>query len=747
MSQPPIPEPPPVLTGATHPFLLGRNAGQPGTVLAGDPPTEQVPADALADIETALRENVERFRQLADALPGMLWLTDIDGGRTFVNQRWLDFTGRGFDAELGMEWLQDLHPRERDTAAAAFGIAFGARVPFEIEYRLRRGNGSYRWFLDRGSPLFRDGDEFAGYIGTCIDITDRRNAVDFLRLLGRVSSDSHAVTSAEALRTFVACVTVDFAEHTSVYLAEQPSIPAVAGAREGVSSLTRPALPTAVIGDVLETGRSQLIEDDGWSICVPLAGRTRTFGAVTFANSSTDRRPGHDALLMAQELARRAAVALENRELSEQAEAREIALTRMNHSLQFLADASMELSRSLDPQETLARVAELAVPRFADICLVDVVKSTEALERVAVAIADERLAEPLSRMRQRGGSGPIRGNEIHTTISAGQSMFFPTVSPEGLARLMPRNLRVATALADAGVTSGVIVPLISRDRVLGGLTFLLTRPGEQYTEDDLSVAEQLGHRAGLSLENARLYRRAQEREAELSRANEAKDEFLGLMSHELRTPITVVHGGARVLRARWRELDDDTRTGMFTDIERESDRLARMLENLLALARVELGQEATVEPVLVQRLLHRLIAHYRAGVGHRPIEFTTEGSPGTAAAAPGYVEHVVRNLIGNAEKYSPPGSPIDVLLSASGLGLEVRVLDRGFGIPDDEAERIFERFYRSERTSGLAGGAGMGLAVCKRLIEAMSGEIWARSREGGGLEVGFSLPLYEEQEV
>jgi signal transduction histidine kinase len=88
-----------------------------------------------------------------------------------------------------------------------------------------------------------------------------------------------------------------------------------------------------------------------------------------------------------------------------------------------------------------------------------------------------------------------------------------------------------------------------------------------------------------------------------------------------------------------------------------------------------------------------------------------------------------------------------VLLSASPIGLEVRVMDRGFGIPDDEAERIFERFYRSERTSGLAGGAGMGLAVCKRLIEAMSGVIWARSREGGGLEVGFSLPLYEEQEV
>jgi PAS domain S-box-containing protein len=701
-----------------------------------------------AEVAAALRENVEHFRQLAHALPGMLWLAGIDGGRTFVNQRWLEFTGRGAETELGLDWLAGLHPQEREATTSAFRVAVSARVPFEIEYRLRRANGSYRWFLDRGTPLFR-GVEFTGYIGTCMDITERRNAVDFLRLLARVSADTHSLDSTAALTSFTRCVTQDFAERCEVYLedAVDSGIPSAVGVRDGLDDAAIVGLPVSVIRGVIGSGRSQLLEQDGWRICVPLAGRRGTVGAVTFSNSSNERRQAHEALLMSQELARRVAVSLDNGELFRQTQTRESALTRMNHSLQFLADASMELSRSLDPQETLARVAELAVPRFADICIVDVVKSPEALERVAIAISDERLAEPLSRMRRTGGATPIREDEITARIAAGRSMFFPSVSRETLMRFMSGNPSLAAALGDAGLSSGMIVPLMARDRVLGVLTCLMARPGQQYTEDDLSVAEQLGHRAGLSLENARLYRRAQEREAELSRANEAKDEFLGLMSHELRTPITVVHGGARVLRARWRELDDDTRASMFTDVERESDRLARMLENLLALARVELGQETPVEPVLLQRLLQRLIAHYEAGAGHRPLEFVADPSTGTAAAAPGYVEHVVRNLISNAEKYSPAGSVIEVHLRAAAGRVDVLVMDRGFGVPEDEAERIFERFYRSERTSGLAGGAGMGLAVCKRLIEAMSGEIWARSREGGGLEVGFSLPLYEEHEA
>jgi two-component system OmpR family sensor kinase/two-component system sensor histidine kinase BaeS len=110
------------------------------------------------------------------------------------------------------------------------------------------------------------------------------------------------------------------------------------------------------------------------------------------------------------------------------------------------------------------------------------------------------------------------------------------------------------------------------------------------------------------------------------------------------------------------------------------------------------------------------------------------------------LEQVLRNLVVNAEKYSPPGSPIDIDCRSDGPdAVVVRVADQGTGVDPAELELIFQRFYRSARTSSSVGGSGLGLALCKRLVEAMGGTIWAEGREGGGLEVAFRLPAFEPE--
>jgi signal transduction histidine kinase len=317
-------------------------------------------------------------------------------------------------------------------------------------------------------------------------------------------------------------------------------------------------------------------------------------------------------------------------------------------------------------------------------------------------------------------------------------VFVPEVSRE-LIDSLSHTPEQAVALSAIAPRSLVLMPMTARGQTIGVMSFMRVQASPPFDRDDLSVAGQLARRTAISADNARLY-------GEATRANDAKDEFLGMMSHELRTPITVIHGGARVLRSRSNKLDEETREGLLNDIERESERLSRMLENLLALARAELDGEVVLEPVLLQRLLPRLLDS-QAPITGRPITLASDGEPPAVAAEPGYIEHIVRNLVGNAMKYSPPDAPIEVVLSGREGGAAIKVMDRGFGIAGDEANKIFERFYRSDRTSRLAGGAGLGLAVCKRLVEAMSGEIWATPREGGGLEVGFSLPAYQEEQV
>ncbi len=422
----------------------------------------------------------------------------------------------------------------------------------------------------------------------------------------------------------------------------------------------------------------------------------------------------------------------ESSRFSEQARANETEVREANAALQLLADAGVELNSSLDLDQTLTALAGLIVPRMADACLIDLVRDGE-LRRVATSYAREEIGDPLQTL---AGSG-VLNQEIRmtaaTAIMGGDGLFVREIPAPVIERLSADE-DAREAIQVIRPRSYILVPMEARGQVLGVISFLRVADRDLFDDEDYGLAIQLGRRAAISADNARLY-------SDARRANDAKDEFLGLMSHELRTPITVIHGGARVLRSRGESLDAETSSGILVDIERESNRLSRMLENLLALSRAELDREISVEPVLLQRLLPRFIDSLDVGP-NRELLCQTQGDPVAVSGEPSYIEHVVRNLVTNAVKYSPPDAPIEVVLSEMPDGASVTVLDRGFGVGEGEASRIFERFYRSDRTARLASGAGLGLAVCKRLVEAMEGEVWAKPREGGGLEVGFSLPTY-----
>jgi PAS domain S-box-containing protein len=124
----------------------------------------------------ALEESEARFRVMADETPVALWMCDTARRCTYVNRAWLSFTGRSLDDELGDGWTASVHPEDFGERQAAFGAAFDAREAFTLEYRLRRGDGEYRWVLDHGAPRFDGEGRFAGYIGACLDITERKEA-------------------------------------------------------------------------------------------------------------------------------------------------------------------------------------------------------------------------------------------------------------------------------------------------------------------------------------------------------------------------------------------------------------------------------------------------------------------------------------------------------------------------------------------------------------------------------------------
>jgi PAS domain S-box-containing protein len=225
----------------------------------------------------------------------------------------------------------------------------------------------------------------------------------------------------------------------------------------------------------------------------------------------------------------------------------------------------------------------------------------------------------------------------------------------------------------------------------------------------------------------------------LAMSSSARDDFLGLVSHELRTPVTTVYGNARLLLQRLDRLPDAT-VDMVRDIAADAERLLGIVENLLLLSRLQAGVAPELEPQLVGHVAEREIATFRQRHPLREITFTAPGRHVVVEADRGYVSLLIQNLLSNADKYGGQGA-IDVILEEDPREARLIVLDRGLGIDGISVDELFAPFFRAKEAQKVAGGIGLGLPICKRIVEGMGGRMWARPRDGGGSEFGFALPV------
>ena len=199
---------------------------------------------------------------------------------------------------------------------------------------------------------------------------------------------------------------------------------------------------------------------------------------------------------------------------------------------------------------------------------------------------------------------------------------------------------------------------------------------------------------------------------------------------------------SHLLRKRHASMSTETREQYLDDIGAESDRLRRLTEDLLVLSRAEGGQlVVAMHPIAMKHVVDAVVASQRArGTGHAFVLDADAELP-IVQGEEVYVEQVIRNFLGNAVKYSPAGTTITISVASGSAGVEVRITDEGAGLPEGEPDRLFELFYRAKGAVATTSGAGIGLFVCRELVHAMGGRVWARpGSAGSGAEFGFWLP-------
>jgi PAS domain S-box-containing protein len=408
---------------------------------------------------------------------------------------------------------------------------------------------------------------------------------------------------------------------------------------------------------------------------------------------------------------------------------------RAELSARSLARATEALSQTFDYEKALADMAAGLVPELADWCAIDVVEEG-AIKLVTVANVDQKKAAMARALRERY---PFLATAtgLGEVIRDGRSLLFSEITAADFERDLPDPEMRAGVLA-LDLRSVLIVPLKTRDGTLGAMTLCSVRSGRRYDEHDLSLAEELGRRAGIAIENAFLYRDAQ-------RAIRLRDEFLSIAGHELKTPLTaldlqlqsllagVTRGAALQQLDRWEE--------RLRKAISQSHRIGRLVHELLDVSRITSGRLVLEpEPLDMAHLVQEIIERHASELARAGSEISLAVEGRTVGAwDPSRLDQVVSNVLSNAIKYGA-GKPIDVRVWGDGAAVSVSIRDRGIGIPPESQSKIFQRFERavSERNYG---GLGLGLWIVREIVQAHGGKVGFESSPGTGSTFVIELPV------
>jgi two-component system sensor histidine kinase KdpD len=287
--------------------------------------------------------------------------------------------------------------------------------------------------------------------------------------------------------------------------------------------------------------------------------------------------------------------------------------------------------------------------------------------------------------------------------------------------------------------SALYLPLLGSTGPVGVLGF---RPSDRHAMDEperLHQLETFAAQTALALERARLSRDAQEAEVRIE-SERLRNSLLSSVSHDLRTPLATITGAVSTILDGRDRLDRGIEQELLESVRDEADRLNRLVQNLLEMTRLEAGAvELRTELHPPEEVIGAALGRVGKRLAGRRVTTKVPTDLPLVPMDDVLVEQVLVNLLDNALKYTPAGSPIEVIATATDETLTIEVADHGPGLPAGMEERVFDKFYRGEPVG--ARGAGLGLAICRGVVRAHGGRIWAHNLPGGGVAFLFTLPV------
>jgi PAS domain S-box-containing protein len=619
-------------------------------------------ARQLQASEAAARESEERFRFLADTAPVMVWMAGTDMLCNFFNKQWLEFTGRTMEQELGNGWSEGVHPDDLKRCLATYTSSFTARQTFTMEYRLRRADGEYRWILDTGVPRYVPGGDFAGYIGSAIDITERRLAEAALR-----ESEQHMSLAASAgeLAMWMWDIPRD-----EIWITDK--------GRELFGFAPREKITFERFLDVLHPEDREMVRQ-ARAKALNGAGEYESEYRVVLSAEKVRWISGRGRVEFdGDKPVRMRGVSLDIT-LRKQAEERFrlVVEAAPNAMIMVNAEGKIDLINSqaesvfgYSRQELVGRPVEMLVPeRF---------RSDHPKYRHSY------LAEPEVR-----------------AIGVGRELFG--------RRKDGTEVPVEIGLSPLHTSEGLFV--------LASIVDITER-----RQNELELARQRNELTHLS-------RVALLGELSVSLAHELNQPLTAILSNAQAAQLLLVQGAT----------DPGELPEILSEIAHESKRAGEVIRRLRVLLK---KGEIHRAPLDMNEIVDTVLKLIRSDLINQHVAVEVELAPDLPLVDGDEVQlqQVLLNLVVNACDAMAKIEAIDRGLIigtelAGGNSVRVSVADRGCGIPPEKIERIFEPFFTTKEI-----GTGLGLAVCRTIISAHGGELWAVNNAKRGATFQFKLP-------
>jgi PAS domain S-box-containing protein len=673
--------------------------------------------------EAALRESEQRFRTTANAAPVLIWMSGPDKRCTWFNQRWLDFVGREMEQEVGDGWCDNVHPADFDRTLDTYHAAFDARRPYEMEFRLQRDDGAWRWLLERGTPHTGPQGEFIGFIGTCIDITEHRETVEQLR-----ESRARFKTLAESLPQFIwTCLRDGHCDYLSRqwldYTGRSESQQLGAGWLEQVHPDDRAKVQlewqrVVASGDTYDV-IFRIRRFDGvyrWfkTRAVPLrdpAGRI-----LKWFGSNTDIE---DFVIAERKL--------------------KVQLERMQ-----LLDRT---TQAIGSHQDLRKVLEVVLRSLEDnlgidfACLCQYQAEPEVLTVTGVGEKSMALGRKIGMLE--ASKIEVEPNGLARCVH-GDLIYEPDVS----ASQLPFLARLATA----GLSSMVAAPLLIENEVFGVLLVAKLRT-DSFSSDDCEFLRQLSSHVALAAHQARLYGALQGayqdlRETQQTVMQQERLRALGQIAsgiaHDINNALSPASLYAQSMLAHEQGLSERARSQVGV-IQRAIEDVSRTVQRMRAFY-MPRGLELTLTPVEVNGIIAQVIDLTRARWSNIPqergivIDVQQQLEPGLPhiLGAENEVRDALTNLLLNAVDAMPEGGTITFRTrrDARDTHVVIEVQDTGVGMSDTTRSRCLEPFF----TTKGERGTGLGLPMVFGMTQRHGGELEIESQLGRGTTMRLSIP-------